>query len=161
MVALFINLKAAFNSVDRRVRFGGDDEKKRDKGGTGEEGRKGYKGDKKQGKGGRRNRGGALNGKVSDTRMSINPFVVHPYRKYRGEGKIGGEDREREGIFVAIRGRHGVGTPHVDMAEGKDEMRSMVERLEEYLDKKGLEVSTEKTKVMRFRRGRRRMSKRY
>lgn len=39
------------------------------------------------------------------------------------------------------------------VAEGEDEMRSTVERLEGYLDRKGLEVNTEKTKVMRFRSG--------
>lgn len=43
------------------------------------------------------------------------------------------------------------------MAKGEDEMRSMVEKLEGYLDRKGLEVNTEKIKILRFRR--RRMSK--
>lgn len=40
------------------------------------------------------------------------------------------------------------------MAEEEDEMRSMVEWLEGYLDRKGLEVNTEKIKILRFRRGR-------
>lgn len=46
------------------------------------------------------------------------------------------------------------------VAEGKNEMRSMVERLERYLDRKGLELNTNKTKIMRFRRIGRRMGKR-
>jgi len=39
------------------------------------------------------------------------------------------------------------------LAENEDEMRSMIERLEEYMDKKRLEVNVEKTKIMRFRKG--------
>ncbi|XP_071644396.1 uncharacterized protein [Temnothorax longispinosus] len=46
------------------------------------------------------------------------------------------------------------------LAEGEDEMRSMMERLERYLDKKRLELNAEKTKIMRFRKGGRRMVKR-
>ncbi|XP_071577986.1 uncharacterized protein [Temnothorax nylanderi] len=45
------------------------------------------------------------------------------------------------------------------LAEGEDEMRSMMERLERYLDKKRLELNAEKTKIMRFRRGGGRMVK--
>lgn len=46
------------------------------------------------------------------------------------------------------------------LAEEEDEMRSMMERLERYLDKKGLELNTDKTKIMRFRKGGGRMDKR-
>lgn len=38
-------------------------------------------------------------------------------------------------------------------------MRSTLERLEKYVDRKGLTVNREKTKVMRFRRGGGRMRK--
>lgn len=38
-------------------------------------------------------------------------------------------------------------------AEDERSMRSMLWRLEEYLDRKGLVLNTRKTKVMRFRRG--------
>lgn len=72
-----------------------------------------------------------------------------------GKVRWRGEDRDREGIFIAIRRRYGV-----VVAEEENEMRSMVERLEGYLDKKRLEVNTEKTKVMRFRKGGGRLSKR-
>lgn len=41
----------------------------------------------------------------------------------------------------------------VMMAEGEDEIKSMIKKLEGYLDEKGLEVNTEKTKIMRFRKG--------
>lgn len=44
---------------------------------------------------------------------------------------------------------------------GENEIRSMVERyLEGYLNRKGLELNTNKTKIMRFRRRGKRMSKR-
>lgn len=40
------------------------------------------------------------------------------------------------------------------LAEEDEEMSSMVGRLKEYLEGKSLELNTDKTKVMRFRRGR-------
>lgn len=46
------------------------------------------------------------------------------------------------------------------LAEGEDEMRSLIGRLEEYMERKGLELNVGKTKVMRFRRGGGRMKKR-
>lgn len=39
------------------------------------------------------------------------------------------------------------------MAEEEDELRSMLKRLERYLDRKGLVLNVGKTKVMRCRRG--------
>jgi len=39
------------------------------------------------------------------------------------------------------------------VAENENEMRSMIEKLERYIDRKGLEVNTEKTKILRFRKG--------
>jgi len=39
------------------------------------------------------------------------------------------------------------------MAEGEEEMRSMLERLQGYLDKKRVELNAEKTKIVRFRKG--------
>jgi len=39
------------------------------------------------------------------------------------------------------------------VAENEDEMRSMIERVEVYIDRKGLEVNTEKIKILRFRKG--------
>lgn len=39
-------------------------------------------------------------------------------------------------------------------------MRSMIVRLENYLEKKGLELNVEKTKMMRFRKGGVRIKKR-
>jgi len=38
------------------------------------------------------------------------------------------------------------------LAEEEDEMRSMIVRLEDYLERKGLELNVEKTKIMRFRK---------
>lgn len=45
------------------------------------------------------------------------------------------------------------------LAKDEGSMRSMLGRLEGYLDKKRLEVNAEKTKVIRFRKGRGRMNK--
>lgn len=45
------------------------------------------------------------------------------------------------------------------LAEEEDEMRSMMGRLEGYLGRKGLELNTGKTKIMRFRKGGGRMGK--
>lgn len=46
------------------------------------------------------------------------------------------------------------------VAEGENEMRSMVGRLERYLEEKKLELNVGKTKAMRFRRGGGRWDKR-
>lgn len=40
------------------------------------------------------------------------------------------------------------------IAEMEEEMKSMLERLEGYIDRKGLEINVEKTKIARFNRGR-------
>lgn len=45
------------------------------------------------------------------------------------------------------------------MEEGEDEMRSMKRRLEGYLNRKCLELNTEKTKIIRSKKGKRRWSK--
>lgn len=39
------------------------------------------------------------------------------------------------------------------LEEEEEEIRSMVEKLPEYLKRKSLELNTSKTKVMRFRKG--------
>jgi len=41
----------------------------------------------------------------------------------------------------------------VVLAEEEGEMRSLLERIERYLGRKGLELNAEKTKVLRFREG--------
>lgn len=46
------------------------------------------------------------------------------------------------------------------IAEAKDQLRSMMERLERYLDEKNLELNTRKSKIKRFKRGGERESKR-
>ncbi|KMQ90410.1 rna-directed dna polymerase from mobile element jockey-like protein [Lasius niger] len=46
------------------------------------------------------------------------------------------------------------------LSEGEDEMRSMIERLEAYLDRKRLELNPSKTKIMRFRKRGGRVGKR-
>lgn len=46
------------------------------------------------------------------------------------------------------------------IAEKEDKMRSMIDRLERYLERKKLEMNAEKSKVMRFRKERGRLSER-
>lgn len=65
-------------------------------------------------------------------------------------------NRRRENIYNSVRRRHGI-----IGGKNKEEMRSMIERLEGYLEKKGLELNTEKTKIMRFRKGGGRLGKNY
>lgn len=45
------------------------------------------------------------------------------------------------------------------LTKNEEEMRSMIERLERYLEKKGLKLTTEKTKLMRFKKGGERLGK--
>lgn len=45
------------------------------------------------------------------------------------------------------------------MTERVEKIRSIEERLEEYLDRNDLEVNTEKTKIIRFRKRGRKVSK--
>lgn len=39
------------------------------------------------------------------------------------------------------------------ITKGEDEMRSIMERLKGYMDRKGLEVNVGETKIMRFKKG--------
>lgn len=45
------------------------------------------------------------------------------------------------------------------LAEEEHDMRAMLSRMERYLERKGMELNPEKTKIMRFRKGRGRMKK--
>lgn len=47
------------------------------------------------------------------------------------------------------------------LVESKDEIKSMMKRLEVYLGEKNLALNTENTKIMRFKRGTGRLGKRY
>ena len=46
-----------------------------------------------------------------------------------------------------------MGEGNVLLAENKEEMAGLVTCLEKYLDKKKLRINTNKTKVMRFKKG--------
>lgn len=63
------------------------------------------------------------------------------------------ENRRGEGVYPSVRGRHSV-----DGGRG-GKMKSTMERLEKYFDKKRLTLNVGKTKVIRFRRKRRKMRK--
>lgn len=60
----------------------------------------------------------------------------------------------KEDIQLGIRRR-----PDFDILTEKEEMRSLIERIERYLNRKKLELNMRKTKVIRFRRGREKRSK--
>lgn len=51
------------------------------------------------------------------------------------------KDGEREGIYLCTRGRN------LMMAKEENEMRSMMERLENYLNKKRLILNTKETNI--------------
>lgn len=77
--------------------------------------------------------------------LLFNLLIAHmekEMRKVRGEVKSG-ENRTYTLTYA---------DDMVLLAGNEEEMRSMIERLEEYLERKGLELNTEKTKIMRFRK---------
>lgn len=53
-----------------------------------------------------------------------------------------GELGEGKSLLVSVRRRHNAA------AEKKESMRSMLERLENYLDRKGLQLNTEKRRLL-------------
>lgn len=66
-----------------------------------------------------------------------------------GRGKVGGER-----IYTLA-----YADDLVLLAENGEEMRSMMERLKGYLERKRLELNGEKTKIMKFNKGGGRMEK--
>lgn len=72
----------------------------------------------------------------------------HLVRRRDGKGKVrwGSEIGGGESVFPGVR------SDIVLLTEDEGSMRSLLERLENYLDRKGLQLNTEKTKVVRFRR---------
>lgn len=74
----------------------------------------------------------------------------------RGDEKGGierDENRRGEGVYPSVRGRHSA-----DGGRG-GKMKSTMERLEKYFDKKRLALNVGKTTVIKFRREGRRMRK--
>lgn len=75
--------------------------------------------------------------------------IQHTHSRSRRDGKrkMGGMKLEEGKVFTLS---------YVDdiviIAEEKQDMRAMMNRLERYLERKGLELNEEKTKVMRFRK---------
>ncbi|XP_024886911.1 golgin subfamily A member 6-like protein 1, partial [Temnothorax curvispinosus] len=109
VVALFVDLKAAFDSVDREVLM----EALRERG----------------------------------VREGLVERIEEVLRETRSRVRAGKE----LGEFLDSK--------RVLLAEGEDKMRSMMERLKKYLDKKSLQLNAEKTKIMKFRKGGGRMVK--
>lgn len=74
-------------------------------------------------------------------------LLMAKYGGEDGESKIGGG-----GMIVGKVYTLAYANDVVMMAESEREIRNMIESLQGYLDKKGLMLNVQKTKVMRFRR---------
>lgn len=100
---------------------------------------------------GKRNGRDALDGKRGETRVPVGLDTINlvlaeleeEMERVRWEGVT-----LREGKVFTLS--------YVDdtvlIVEGEDETRSMIERIEGYMDKKGLDVNVGKTKIVRFRK---------
>ncbi|XP_077255652.1 uncharacterized protein LOC143893811 [Temnothorax americanus] len=84
---------------------------------------------------------------------SVNKKVLN-IEDYMKKGGWGGIRLRVEKIYTLM-----YADDIVLLAEEEQDMRSMISRLEGYLDRKGLTLSIEKTKIMRFRKGRGRKKK--
>src|SRR5580765_4268653 len=89
--------------------------------------------------------------KGSETRVSVEPgyvqFVNGGFGGGNEEGKMGGVRLGEEKIWTLAY------ADDVVLISEEDGMRSMIERLEGYLERKGLELNVGKSKIMRFRKG--------
>lgn len=134
------------------------DEGKGGKRGTNYESRRSISGNKEQGEDRGRIGRGFLDGKRSETRMSIESDAIQPgvsgFRGGDGKGEMWRDGTGGGRIFTLS-----YADDMVLIVEGEGDMRSMIEKLEGYIDRKGLEVNVGKTKIMRFRRGRGRKKK--
>jgi len=156
MVAVFVDLKAAFDSVDRERLI----EALRTRGV-----RKGLReriGEIMRETKGRVRVGGELGKEfwmARGVRQGCPLSLLFNLQKADWEEEMGKVRWEG----VRLRGKKLYTLAYADdivlVAENEGGMRSMLERLEVYLDGKGLELNREKTKVMRFRRGGGRMGR--
>lgn len=153
MVALFADIRAAFDSVERGILIGMIRKK-----GTNKESGGNIEGNKEQNKS-RRGRGVGEGFSAKGVRQGcpLSPLLFNillpDIEEEMGTVKWGGVRIGEKRIYTLA---HDL----VMMAEREDEMRSVMERLEKYLDEKGLEVNTKKTKIMKFRKRRGRLCKR-
>ena len=101
-----------------------------------------------------------MNGERSETGMPINPLLFNimltDIEEEMGKVKRGGVKLRRHRIYSLA-----YADDMVLVAEEEEEMRGMIERLEKYLKRKKLELNTEKTKIIRFRKKGGRWKKRY
>ncbi|XP_067207866.1 golgin subfamily A member 6-like protein 22 [Linepithema humile] len=159
MTALFIDLKAAFDSVDRGVLVGA----MRERGvreGLVERVEEVLKETKSKVR---------VGGEVGENFWTargvkqgcpLSPLLFNimlaDIEEEMGKVKRGG---------VKLRGNRIYSLAYADdmvlVAEEEEEVRGMMERLERYLERKKLELNTKKTKIMRFRKGGGRWKKRY
>ncbi|XP_067217103.1 LINE-1 retrotransposable element ORF2 protein [Linepithema humile] len=151
MTALFIDLKAAFDSVDRGILVGA----MRERGvreGLVERVEEVLKETKSKVRVGGEEGGNFWTARGVRQGCPLSPLIFNvmlaDIEEEMGKVKWGG---------VKLRGRKIYSLAYADdmvlIAEEEEEMKGMMERLERYLDRKNLELNTEKTKIMRFRKG--------
>lgn len=95
-----------------------------------------------------------MDGERGETGLPDESNIIQPgtsgSRRGVKESEVGrNKDRRGEGIYSLL-----YADDMVVIVEKEEEMKSMLERLEGYRDKKGLEINIEKTKIVRFDRGR-------
>lgn len=98
-----------------------------------------------------------MNGQRSKAEMSTESNAIqHTHSRSRRDDKrkMGGMKLGEGKVFTLS-----YADDIVIIAEEEQDMRAMMNRLERYLERKGLELNEEKTKVMKFRKGGRRSKK--
>lgn len=151
LVALFIDLKAAFDSVDRKIMMDALEER-----GV-REGLRERVGEVYEETMSRVKAAGVMGdkfwtGKGVRQGCPMSPILFNlltaDIEEELGKGSWGG---------VKVKGRRICSLAYADdvvvMAKNEEEMQSMIRRLEKYFERKKLEVNVGKTKVMRFRKG--------
>jgi len=151
MIALFVDLKAAFDSVDRRVLV----EAMRKSGireGLVERVKEILKETKSRVRVGEEVGESFWTGRGLRQGCPLSPILfnilIADLEEEMGKVRWGG---------VNLGGRKLYSLAYADdlvlMADKEEEMRSMIERLDKYLEGKGLELNVGKTKIIRFRKG--------
>ena len=151
MIAMFVDLKAAFDSVDRRILWEAM-EKRGVRAGLMERVREIY-GEtisrvKVGGEVGERfwtAKGFRQGCPMSPTLFNL---LTADMDEELRKGKWGGVEVGQRRIFALA-----YADDMVVMAEREEEMESMIRRMEKYMEKKRLEVNVEKTQIIRFRKG--------
>jgi len=151
LIAVFVDLKAAFDSVDRRILL----DAMRERGvreGLVERVTEVLRETKSRVRAGGEVEEGFWVARGVRQGCPLSPLLFNilmaDLEEEMGKIKWGGIKVGEERVYTLT-----YADDMVVLAEEEGEMRSLLERLERYLGKKGLELNAEKTKVLRFREG--------